>query len=82
MIRNPAFPGDPVYDMAFNLYAMEEEGLLPTHRGTLNNLCKILDENNISPRDVDGFCWACDQAGVDWDLTEEDLEYISNKRYL
>ena len=56
MIRNPAFPGDPVYDMAFNLYAMEEEGLLPTHRGTLNNLCKILNENNISTIVVEYIC--------------------------
>ena len=82
MVRNPAFPGDPVYDMAFNLYAMEEEGLLPTHRGTLNNLCKILDKNNISPKDENRFYWACDEAGVDWVLTEEDYEYISSRIYL
>ena len=79
MVRNPAFPGDPVYDMAFNLYAMEEEGLLPTHRGILNNLCNILNENNISPIDKDNFYWACDKAGVDWNLTEEDFEYISSR---
>lgn len=82
MIKNPAFPGDPVYDMAFNLYAMEEEGLLPTHKGTLNNLCKILDENHISLEDEYSFYWACDEAGVDWDLTNEDFEYISNRKHI
>lgn len=74
MIRNPAFPGDPVYDMAFNLYAMEEEGLIPTKRGTLNALCNYLIEYKTN--DIEAACIA---VGVDWDLTEEDLEYISNK---
>lgn len=79
MIRNPAYPGDPVYDMAFNLYAMEEEGLLPTHRGCLNKLCDILNANNFDADDYEGFQWAAVEAGIDWELTEEDFEYIRNR---
>lgn len=79
MIRNPAYPGDPVYDMAFNLYAMEEEGLLPTHRGCLNKLCDILNANNFDADDYEGFQWAAIEAGIDWELTEEDFEYIRDR---
>lgn len=79
MVRNPAFPGDPVYDMAFNLYAMEEEGLLPTHKGALNALCNYLTEYGISLLDTDGLHSACIAVGIDWDLTEKDLEYISSR---
>lgn len=79
MIRNPAFPGDPVYDMAFNLYAMEEEGLLPTHRGCLNKFCDIIVENNFDADDYDSFQWAANEAGIDWELSYEDWEYIKDR---
>ena len=79
MIRNPAFPGDPVYDMAFNLYAMEEEGLLPTHRGCLNKFCDIIKENNFDADDYDSFQWAEHEAGIDWELSYEDWEYIKDR---
>ena len=74
MIRNPMNPGDPIYDMAFNLFAMEEEGLIPTRRGTLNALCNYLVEYKTN--DIEAACLA---VGVDWDLTDEDLEYISSR---
>ncbi len=72
MIPNPMNPGDPVYDMAFNLFAMEEEGLLMTDRGILNNVANLMQ---------DGYTLedACDEAGVDWDLTDEDIEYIEGR---
>ena len=79
MIRNPAFPGDPVYDTAFNLYAMEEEGLLPTHRGCLNKFCDIVIENNLDANDYKSLEWAAREAGIDWDLTDEDYEYIDSR---
>lgn len=79
MIRNPAFPGDPVYDMAFNLYAMEEEGLLPTHKGCLNKLCNLLKERFIDADDYDSFQCACNDAGIDWELNYEDWEYIKDR---
>ena len=79
MIRNPAFPGDPVYDMAFNLYAMEEEGLLPTHKGCLNKFCDIIKENNFDTDDYDSFQWAEHEAGIDWELSYEDWEYIKDR---
>lgn len=72
MIPNPMNPGDPIYDMAFNLFAMEEEGLLMTDRGILNNVANLIQ---------DGYTFedACDEAGVDWDLTDEDIEYIEGR---
>lgn len=72
MIPNPMNPGDPIYDMAFNLFAMEEEGLLMTNRGILNNVANLIQ---------DGYTFedACYEAGVDWDLTNEDIEYIEGR---
>ena len=72
MIGNPMNPGDPVYDMAFNLFAMEEEGLLPTNRGILNNVANLI----MSGYSFDA---ACDEAGVDWDLTDDDIDYIEGR---
>ena len=73
-------PGDPVYDMAFNLFAMEEEGLIPTRRGILNAFCNYFNEHrefNIL-NDTD-WIYVADLVGIDWDLTKEDLEYISSR---
>lgn len=73
MIKNPFRPGDPVYDMAFNLFAMEEEGLLPTHKGALNALCNdILYFGGSIPNSYDDLA----KYGIDWSLTPDDLEYI------
>ena len=82
MIRNPAFPGDPVYDMAFNLYAMEEEGLLPTHRGCLNALCDYITHYDIDPQNPYDFSTACSDCGIDWELTSDDFEYIYDKTHI
>ena len=79
MIQNPFDPGNPVYDMAFNLYAMEEEGLLPTDRGCLNNLCYLLTHVNIDPYDPEEVENLLNEAGIDWALTEDDVEYIYQK---
>lgn len=76
MIKNPAFPGDPVYDMAFNLYAMEEEGLLPTHKGSLNALCDFITNYGIDPNDPYDLQRACNECGVDWILDNDDRAYI------
>jgi hypothetical protein len=72
MIFNPMNPGDPVYDMAFNLYAMEEEGLLMTNKGIMNNVANLIQEGYT-------FEDACEKAGVDWDLTPDDLDYIEGR---
>lgn len=76
MIKNPMKPGDPVYDMAFNLYAMEKEGLLMTHQGCLNRLCQIMRSSYLDPNDKYEFARMCEEAGIDWALTPEDLDYI------
>ena len=34
-------------DLAFNLFVMEEEGLLETRRGLLNRVIRAIKENNI-----------------------------------
>jgi hypothetical protein len=70
MIQNPFDPVNPIYDMSVNLFAMEEEGYLLTHRGILNNVVNYLQMGY-------DFVDACDKAGVDWELTNEDLEYIN-----
>ena len=72
MIQNPFDPGNPVYDMSFNLFAMEEEGYLLTHRGILNGVAKYIAEGY-------DFYEACDEAGVDWELTNEDIDYINSR---
>lgn len=79
MIPNPMNPGDPVYDMAFNFFAMEEEGLLPTHKGTLNAVCNYLPSPNSGIITKSDFEYALDQAGVDWELTSDDFDYISER---
>ena len=74
MIRNPMKPGDPVYDMAFNLYAMEESGLLMTDRGCLNNFCQLLSGTDYYDRDnIDNLLFECH---IDHPLTYEDCDYI------
>ena len=74
MINNPMKPGDPVWDMAFNLYAMEESGLLMTDRGCLNNFCQLLPSTDIYSRDdVENLLFECH---IDHSLTYEDCEYI------
>lgn len=79
MIKNPMDPGNPIYDMAFNLYAMEEEGLLMTHRGCLNNLCYLLTHLNIDPQDPNELANVLEKANIDWDLTADELDYIWEK---
>lgn len=79
MIKNPMKPGDPVWDMAFNLYAMEEEGLLMTHKGCLNNLCYLLTHVNIDPNDRYEVSGLFAEANIDWDLTPDELDYIWQK---
>ena len=76
MIRNPFRPGDPVFDMAFNFFAMEEEGLLPTHRGALNALCNDIHYYGAPlPESEDDLS----KYGIDWVLTPDDLDYIYDK---
>ena len=76
MIKNPMKPGDPVYDMAFNLYAMEESGLLMTHKGCLNHLCELMTSVNLDPYNPEEFAMLCREAGVDWDLDPDDRDYV------
>lgn len=75
MIRNPMNPGDPVYDMAFNLYAMEESGLLMTERSCLNHFCDLL-LNEVDYFDVDAINNLLNEAYIDHPLTNEDCEYV------
>ena len=76
MIRNPFRPGDPVYNMAFNLFAMEEEGLLPTHKGCLNHFCQMVMNSEV---DIDNPAPAFEEAMIDWVLTPDELDYIYKK---
>jgi len=73
MIKNPFRPGDPAYDMAFNFFAMEEEGLLPTHRGALNALCNAITYDGAPlPETTEELI----EYGIDWTITPDDLDYI------
>lgn len=76
MIRNPFRPGDPIYDMAFNFFAMEEEGLLPTHKGCLNHFCQMVMNGEV---DIDNPAPAFEEAMIDWVLTPDELDYIYKK---
>lgn len=75
MIRNPMKPGDPVYDMAFNLYAMEESGLLMTDRGCLNHFCDLL-LNGVDYDNANAINDLLNEAYINHPLTSEDCEYI------
>lgn len=76
MIRNPFRPGDPVYDMSFNLYAMEKEGLLMTKTGRLNHLCDVITLWGFDPTNPNDIAWAYDECCIDWELTTEDRDYV------
>ena len=79
MIKNPMKPGDPVYDMAFNLYAMEESGLLMTQKSRLNHLSDLMVSGYGDPYDPNDFAKMCDEAYIDWDLTPDDRDYIMRR---
>lgn len=80
MIRNPMDPGNPVWDMAFTFYAMEQEGDIYTHDGSLNKLCSLIRENYDELSNDPDFIYELEnEAYVDWNLTPKDLDYIYRK---
>lgn len=77
MIPNPMNPGNPIWDMAFNFYAMEESGLTMTKKGCLNNLCDLILENRSSlDIDPDYIYQLETEANIDWVFDPDDLDYI------
>lgn len=64
---------------AFNCYAMECEGLLPTRQGKINKVIKILAGAG-DPNDLSTQKYAFNQADLNIeDLTDEEIEYMEKE---
>jgi hypothetical protein len=73
---NPNF----VEDRAFSLYAMECEGDLPTRRGKINQVIKMMAAAGPMCNDFETQCAIYDEVGIDSDtFTEEEVSYIERE---
>lgn len=73
---NPNF----VEDRAFSLYAMECEGELPTRRGKLNQVVKMLIAAGPEANDFAKQCEIYDAVGIDSDtFTDDEIIYITRE---
>lgn len=64
---------------AFFLYAMECEGDLPTRKGKLNKVAKMLAASD-QPNDFRTQCVIYDAVGIDSDtFTDDEVLYILNE---
>lgn len=71
-MKSPFYYPHSAEDVAFSLFAMECEGDLPTPRGKLNKVIKLLREDDTL--DIDE---ALEEVDLDYDdLTNEDIIYI------
>lgn len=61
---NAPWYNSPIEDLAFTGYVLEEEGVLPTHKGKLNRLAKSIIEG--------------DDINLD-NLTELEIDYIEKR---
>lgn len=74
MVTPPWFM-DPIEHTAFNCFAMECEGMLPTRKGKLNQLIDMLAAGPYD--DYDYQCQCYDAVGIDSDtFTNEEERYI------
>lgn len=73
---NPNF----VEDRAFSLYAMECEGDLPTRKGKINQVIKMMVAAGSMCNDFETQCAIYDEVGIDSDtFTEEEVSYIERE---
>lgn len=65
---------------AFNLYAMECEGLLPTRQGKINQVIKLMVAAGPMCNDFATQCDIYDEVGIDSDtFTDQEVEYIESE---
>lgn len=68
-----------VEDRAFTCYAMECEGDLPTRKGKINKVIKLLSAA-ADPNDFPTQCRIYDEVGIDSDtFTDEEVDYIQKE---
>lgn len=59
------------------LYVAEEEGNIPTRRGKMNKVIKLILEN---PEDVSSYIDKFEEAGLDIStMTKSEMEYITKE---
>lgn len=67
-------------DRAFSLYAMECEGDLPTRRGKLNKVVRLLIAAGPDANDFAKQCEIYDEVGIDSDtFTDDEIIYITRE---
>lgn len=65
---------------AFNLYAMECEGLLPTRQGKINQVIKLMVAAGPMCNDFATQCDIYNKVGIDSDtFTDQEVEYIESE---
>ena len=75
MITPPS--GDPRDILPFNLFVAEEEGVLPTRRGKINELIKILKDYGVNLNHCERVYACGESCGLDINsLTHQEWEYI------
>lgn len=75
MITPPS--GDPRDILPFNLFVAEEEGILPTRRGLINRISKVIQEQQIPEIE-----WSkiCNDFGLNFNsFSFEEKEYLKEK---
>ena len=78
-ITAPWFDG-PVEQTAFNLYAMEKEGLLPTRQGKIEQVINLMVAAGPMCNDFAIQCAIYDKVGIDSDtFTDAECEYIERE---
>ena len=66
-------------NVAFTCYAMECEGDLPTRKGKINKVIKLLSAA-ADPNDFPTQCRIYDEVGIDSDtFTDEEVDYIQKE---
>ena len=79
-IWGPRTESNFVEDRAFSLYAMECEGEIPTRRGKLNQVAKMLVAAGPEANDFAKQCEIYDAVGNDSDtFTDDEIIYITRE---
>ena len=66
-------------NMGFWLYAMEQDGELPTRQGKINKVIKLLAQS-VDPNDFATQCAAYNAARIDSDtFTDSEINYIERE---
>ena len=76
----PWYRESPIEKEAFNLYATECEGLLPTRQGKINQVIKLMVAAGPMCNDFATQCDIYDEVGIDSDtFTDQEVQYIERE---